>query len=40
MGPQGRRRSNLDIQFLPLDLATGRIVIRLRDQKQDGEAAQ
>lgn len=31
---------NLDIQFLPLDLATGRIVIRLRDQKQDGEAAE
>lgn len=31
---------NLDIKFLPLELKTGRIVIRLRDQKSNGEAAE
>lgn len=31
---------NLDFRFLPLDLKSGRIVIRLRDQKSNGEAAE
>ena len=32
---------NIDLRFMPLNLTEGRIVIRLRDQKQaDGEAAE